>query len=442
MINYFREKFNNFISRQFVKDTAILQMGTIFMIGVSAITSVIFARLLLPEKYGIYNLAFTFAGLVSVFMNWGADKAALTLFSEAYENKDSQEIKNILAYFIKISAVIACIGLVGVIASPFLSLYFYGNSYIGELARLIILAGIFGIFFELILITVQVLRRIKDYAILDNFRNLLRVILGISLIFSLGVFGVILGYLIALFLSFIVAIIYYNYLASRYELLPSIKEIIFSQKGISIRKYFNFGFLIAINENISNLYGILPVFFLSLFFSVADVGFFNIAMKYVTLPLLLISPVSQLLSVRFPQMKIIDANFLRYNFFKVSIISGLIAFCLIIPTLIIGPFLIKLFYGASYLNSIPLIYYLAPFTVICGFAVGLGPIYRSLNKLSVAIIINSSVIILGAIPAYYLIKLKGIIGICIVSVGWSAISCFLLIIYMVFYFKKLSISQD
>lgn len=436
MIN-FQEKFNNFISRQFVKDTAVLQMGTIFMTGVNVLTSIIFARLLLPDKYGIYSLVFTFAGLMSIFMNWGADKATLILLSEVYEKKDKGEIKKILTYFIKISTIIAFIGLIGVIISPLLSFYFYGNYYIGELARLIILAGIFGMFFELILIIVQVLRRIKDYVVLDNLKNLLRVALGISLIFSLGVFGAILGYLIAFFISFIIAIIFYYYLASLYDLLPRFKEIIFNWKEVPIKKYFNFGFLIAVNENISNLYGILPVFFLSLFFKSADVGYFNIAMKYVTLPLLLISPVAQLLSVRFPQMKVGNMKLLKYNFLKVSLTSGLIAFCLTIPILIMGPFLIKLFYGADYLNSIQLIYYLAPFTIICGFSVGLGPIYRSLNKLSVAIIINSLVIILGIFPAYYLIKLKGVIGICMVSVGWLTISCSLLFVYLIFYFKKL-----
>ncbi len=437
MISKLFLKTKEILKTSFVRDTVIMQAGSVFTTAVNIFGSVAFARILLPEKYGLYGLVFAFAGLLDLFMSWGVDKAALVLFAEAYEKKDREEIRNILVYFVKMSIMISLfVGIPGMIIAPILSFYLYGNLYIGELVRIVVLANIVSLFFTFTTMALQVMRRIKSYVFWDNFRNFLRVFGGTLLVFVMGLYGVLAAHLGAFVLSFIISIFLYIRLASKNELLPSFKEILSGWRNVRIRKYFKFGFLIALDQNIGALYGILPVLFLGMFSPVKDVGYFNIAFKYVTLPLILLSPVGQLLNVRFPQMKTGDLKLLRRNFFKVSVISGVLALCLVVPTLILGPFLIKLFYGTKYLDSIPLIYYLAPYTILAGFAVGIGPIFRALNKVWLVVMINSFIIFSGIIPAYFLVKSKGLVGISLVTVGWLVAVCLLSFIFINYLIKK------
>jgi len=102
-------RFKDFIKISFVQDVGTLETGKILSILLSAIGSIILARLLQPESYGVYGLIFAFVGLVGIFMNWGGVFASLTLLSGAYAKKDKQEVKNILTYFVKITLLAICI---------------------------------------------------------------------------------------------------------------------------------------------------------------------------------------------------------------------------------------------------------------------------------------------------------------------------------------------
>jgi len=96
-------KFKDFIKILFIQDIDILEIGKFFSIFLSIASSVILARLLHPELYGIYGLIFAFIWLFGIFISWGVNFASLILLSENYTNKDKQEIKNILTYFVKIT---------------------------------------------------------------------------------------------------------------------------------------------------------------------------------------------------------------------------------------------------------------------------------------------------------------------------------------------------
>lgn len=420
----------------FVRDTAVMQLGSGFSTFINVLASVAFARILLPEKYGIYSLVFALSGLFALFMNLGVDRATLILLADSYQKKDKKEVLNIFIYFLKISFIVSLgVGGLAIIIAPMVSTYMYGAPYIGELVRIIILANILGVFYEIVSILLQVMRKIKGYVFFDNIKNLLRILFGFALIFSLGVFGVLVGYLLSVIASMLLALFIYTYLQRRYEVLPSYKEIIINWKTVYVKNYFKFGFLIAVNQNIGQLYSILPVLFLSLFFPAETVGYFNIAMKYVSLPLVFLSPVSQLLAVRLPQLKAEKNPLFARNFFKASVVSGMIAFLLIIPAILLAPFLVKLFYGKEYIESISVIYWLAPFTVLSGLAVGIGPLFRTLNKMKEIIIINSLIISGGILPAIYLIRTYGLSGIAIVTVVWFSISYLSAFVYIRKFFK-------
>jgi len=383
-------RFKNFIKISFVQDVGILGAGKVFSVFLGAISSIILARLLQPELYGIYGLIFAFVGLVGIFMNWGGFFASLTLLSEAYVKKDKQEIKNILTYFVKITFIAICsVGIISIFLAPFLTGLIYDNSQIGNLARIVLLASFLTIIYNLLVVVLQATRKIKELTILEFFNKFIYILFPIFFVLlGFGLKGIVWGYFVSTFIFLVIAIFIYSFLIKKDEFLPSLSQIFLNFRKINFRKYFNFGFLIAVDKNLSSFMSFLPIIFLGIFASMQDVAYFKIALGYMSIPSMLLAPIARILVVQLPKSKSYDLLILKKHFYKTTFYSGLISFLLIIPFIILAPFLIKLFYGTEYIPSIQLVYYLVIFPVISGFSVGFGAFYRTVNKMMVPIIIN------------------------------------------------------
>ena len=389
-------RFKDFIRISFVQDVGILGIGKVFSIFLGAISSIILARLLKPELYGIYGLVFAFFGLVGILMNWGGVFASLTLLSEAYTKKDKQEVKNILTYFVKVTLLAICIiGILNIILAPFLTDLLYHNSQIGNWVRIVLLASFLTIIYSLLVIVLQTTRKIKELTVLEVFNKFIYALFPIIFVLlGFGLTGMVWGYFISALFFLILAIFLYYFLTKKDELLPSLSQIFLNFRKIKFKKYFNFGFLIAIGKNLSSLISFLPIIFLGIFASIHDVAYFKIALGYIVIPSMLLAPISRILDVQLPKSKSYNLQIFKKHFYKTTLYSGLISFLLIIPFIVLAPFLIKLFYGAEYIPSIRLVYYLTILTAISGFGVGFGSFYRTVNKMKIPIITNICYIIL------------------------------------------------
>lgn len=400
------KKIKNLLGISFVRDVGMLQIGTVFSTGLAFAASVVFARILGAENYGIYSLIFAFVGLVGVFKNFGAERACLTLLPEAYAKKNKQEIKNILTYFVKITLLLATtIGLIAIIFAPFFSNLLYHNPRVGQLARWVLLANIFASVFLLLTISLQSIRKIKYLTILEFInKSLYKLLPIIFVLLGLSLSGIVWGHLLSAVLFLIFSIFVYIRLAQRNEYFPNFRQIFLNFNKIKFRKYFNFGFLIAVDRNLGNLAGLLPITFLGMFALPQEVAYFKIALAYIIVPSLLIAPISRILTVQLPKSKASSLKLLKEHFFRVSFYSGLIALTMALFLCLLAPFLIKLFYGQEFLPSISLVYYLAIITVLSGFSIGFSSMYRTLNKMKFPIILNINQMILMILMVLFLIK--------------------------------------
>ena len=409
-----------------------MQVGTIFSTLVSIAASILLARILLPDQYGTYRIVFSFAGIILLFLSWGVENATPIILSEEYSKQNKAEIKNVITYFFKTNFYILILSLLAIVVAPFLSELVYGLKEIGYLSRIVILTSVMTVFVNLINIIFQIKRKVSAAVIFDFSKELLRVILSLAALFlGLEVAGVLKGQLLAALLAVLAMIIIYAKYFSKDKLLPKPKEIIANFRAVKIRKYFSFGMFISFDKNVSALYSLLPIFFLGIFYPSEQVAYLNIALKYITLPLILLAPISRLLDIRLPQMTAeSDIGKLKRSFYKVSTISGIIVFVLAIFALFLAPFLIKLFYGENYAESVSLIYYLVPLPILSGFAVGIGSLFRVLNKLKAALVINGAIVVLGVAPVYLSIKIFGVVGMIIAYILWLSVSNLVSFLYI------------
>jgi len=384
-----------------------LQTGKFFSVFLSVIGSIALARLLQPELYGIYGLVFAFVGLVGIFTDWGGSYAGLTLLAEAYAQKDKEAIKNILTYFVKITLLaIGILGILSIVFAPFLTDLIYQNSQVGQWARIILVAVFIGIFYNLLVIVLQSLRKIKKLTILESINKVAYLVFPVGLLWAgFGLAGVIWGHFISSFIFLILSFLIYSSLAQKKEYLPSFKEIFSNFGKIKINKYFKFGFLIALDKNIGRLIALLPVLILGYLTSPAEIGYFKIALGYITIPTLVLGPISRLLMVQLPKSKSYGLDILKRHFFKTTLYSGAIATLMLIPFVVLAPFLINLFYGREYSPSIQLVYYLAIMTILSGLGVGISSFYRTVNRMKTSIAIISAQTVFFVFLTFFSVKI-------------------------------------
>ncbi len=400
-------KFRDFIRISFVRDVGILQVSKFFSIFLTIVSSIILARLLHPELYGLYGLIFAFVGLVGIFIDWGGNYASLTLLAENYAKKNKEEIKNILVYFVKITLLgIGIVGVIILVFSPFLTEIIYGNSQIGDWARVVLMATFLGIFYTGVVIVLQVIRKISQLAFLEVFNKFVYVLLPISfVVIGWGLTGLVWAHFLSSFIFLILSLLIYRSLTREDNLLPNVRKIFSDFNKVRIKRYFKFGFLIAVDKNLGRLASFLPIIFLGIFTIPQDIAYFKIAFAYVTIPVMALNPISRLLAVQLPKSKNYGKQILKEHFFRTTIYSGIISILLAIPFVLLAPYLIEFFYGVDYIPSIKLVYYLAILNVLSGFGVGLGSFYRTINKMKTSIIVNIGQVIMMMLLILVLVEI-------------------------------------
>src|SRR3989344_8227321 len=126
-----KEKFNYFSRNLFVRNVAVLQVGSFAGTLVQALAGVFLARMLQPELFGVYSLAFGLASLGGLLLGAGTQEAVATLLGSAYARQSEEEVKEALAFLIKLTLYAGLATAVILLFFPIIAGYFYGNSMIG-----------------------------------------------------------------------------------------------------------------------------------------------------------------------------------------------------------------------------------------------------------------------------------------------------------------------
>jgi len=414
---------------KFVKDTLILQFGTLATVGANLATSVLLARILQPERYGIYALVFSLYGLIGLFGNVGVGQATVTRLAEAYAKGDEEEITNLLAFFVKMSAIMATfISIVGFLVLPYLAARMYGDPEIGHMARPLFLIAPLGVMYGLVTTILQSVRMMQQLTILESLMTILTSIFVIGFVFlGLGVSGIVYGHVLATLFSSAIGLLIYHRL--RWQLgsaLPSLRKTLKQVWQVGIKKYFGLGFLIAVDKNIGKLADLIPILLLGIFVKPEEVSYFKIAVGAIGLPLVLLGAISRNLAAKLPEAKG-EGNVkeFRESFLKVSVYSGFISIGCTFAFVLVAPYLVRYLYGVEYLSAVRLIYILAISSGLLGFGVGLGPSFRTVQRVGIPIKINLlNLIILTPVGAI-LVNNMGKVGAAFFTAGWYVLTTFI-----------------
>ena len=443
MLGKIKEKIEYFRHHWFIKSLVFFQAGNFAANLTQALVGVFIVRLLQPENYGIYALAFSLSGFIAVFLGFGAQGAATTLLSEAYAQDNREKVKEILAFLVKITFILTVPIFIGALFVPWLAGIFYNNYKIGIYAAMLLIATAIGsTFFPFAMMALQITRRIRTMTVLAFSAQFSRSIFTLLLIIGgFGVLGAMVGHLLSAIIILFVSIILWGRVSKHFSIFPSVRKLISNIKDAPIKKYLGFSFWVTADSNIANLYNVLPIMLTGIFVTASEVTFFKLAFGYINLALTLLSPISALLNVEFPKMKVEEGgrDKLLRNFTRSSLYSLLFSITLTIGAIITAPFVFRILYGTNFTPSIKYVAGLFFYGATMGMGVGFGPMWRAINKVKISIIINIITLSIGIPMGIFLIKNFGLWGTVIwVSIVFN-ISHFASLILIIKELKKLKL---
>jgi O-antigen/teichoic acid export membrane protein len=361
-------------------------------------------------------------------LNLGTNYASLTLLSEAYATNNKEKIRDILTYYLKVTSLAYLIvGAILIIIAPLVTKNFYHNENIGQLARIIILSNAVNLVFGMYTIVLQVIRKIKNLTTVENINKISLVLIPVVFVLlGYGLNGLVFGYLLANLIFIGVSFWGYKSIVKLLPIFPTWTDILKNWKKVKVGYYFKFGFSIAIDKNISSLYSTLPIFILGIF-DLNAVAFFKVANAYASAPLMLINPVSRLLTVHLPKAKANNYKLFKKNFIQSSVGSFLITVVATLVFLLLANTLIPAFYGADYKLAVNLSIPLLIAVAFVALGVGNGSALRTLNLMKKSIIMNTSYLILSAPILFYFISRYSI------NVSIYFIAAWLPLVSLIFY---------
>jgi O-antigen/teichoic acid export membrane protein len=338
----------------FVRDVFTLQIGKIVYMGLTLISSILFARMLGVEAYGIYAVVLAFVSTTKTFLNISQSGALQVFLAEAYGRGDTREMGRVLKNFLNVSLLNTIVLLSLAIGAIRISTLFYENETIGTLARVLFIFTAIDAVNSAVLIVLQAVRRITLKAVLEQSAIALWVTLSaVALFLGFGVMGVIGAQLLAstCMVPISIAVLVR---VGRQKGLPSLSDVL----RIPTREtstYFTQGLWYSLDKNLGNLYPSGLFFILSLVALPESVGIARIALQLASLPLSFLLPqVTELSATVLANFTRDRIDHIRSAATKIIRASMIIHAVVSVGAILTFPVLIRLFYGEAYVPAIPI----------------------------------------------------------------------------------------
>ncbi len=445
MYNFVIKKIKQVIQRPFVKDLIGLEINAFFYTLIVGIASILLARFLGRDQYGLYVLAFAMAGLLGQVFQLGNSQTLVTLLSEGYGKNSKSEIASAIGWYLKVNlSTVLPLTVVILFAAGPIAQYVYHKPELAALARMVIFASLVSGFLQLITTIFQAARHIRALVWVEMsdifFKKVLMVYAAVA---GLGIFWVVFAQLGGAIIGLLVALFLYGVYRAYDMYLPTFREIRDAVQRTPVTRHLSFDLSIVFERVINSGFTLLPPLLLGIVASSGDVALFSIAYGYMFLPGIFITPIARLLSVVLPQSYQISTDPWK-KFLYSGVLSGMIMFFGALALFIAAPVLIPLLYGERYRLSVDMARQLFFAAAFVGTGAGFGGMIRALRKNVFFTVLNVIVMILGLglFGLYYVLHIQALTTIVLMVTFWNVIPIFLVYLIMNHWLKGQKINQQ
>lgn len=412
MIEKVMKRFRGGESSRFARDAIFLQIASAVTMGANIATSIVTFRVLGAYGYGQFAEAYNIYTLLYFIGNVGFSQLTIARVSEAVGKQDPEELTRWLGFFAKAFGAFSVIFvLAGAGLGPVLGRAILDDSEVGLWASIICLSGPISLPFYLVQCALTGTRRMRVLAEMENLKEIVRAFFIISLTIGVGdPRGTVLGELAGALFS--VPLAWFAYWKGRAESgmeLPTLRLILkyaMKTRWAQVGELAKVGSLISINKNLQAIIPtVLPRLILGHYSNSREVGYLNLAQNLMKIPLIGLQGVSRTLMPTLGELRGAGRlDRLRSVLSRIMLLSGGIV---TIGTAAWGLALywvIPRFYGESARPALDLIWWLFLSCAVAGFAVGLEAFFLVVDRIKVAIFINTVFIAVSLPLAFPLIE--------------------------------------
>ncbi len=358
-------------------------------LGATFGASILTARILGTDQFGMYAVALAFTGTVNVFLNFGQGSSLLVFFAEEYAKQGKQGMAIVLRNYLHLSLLNVLILVILILLTPWFARTLYGRSDIALPAQLLFAFDAVDIWSSMGLTILQATRSIRPKVAVEQASNMAVLGCGLfGLLFGFGVTGIVTGQLIAALVMLPVTFIIVRR-SVRHSRLPSMKDLWRIRFGQTV-PYIGQSVLFAVDKNIGGLFPNALFFLVSLIAPPAAVGVMRIATQIAAMPRTVVLPHVADLSVSvFAKLRASGGDGLRRNAAQVVKHALLLHSLMVLGALIASPFVLLL-YGPQYADAIPLTLVLLPLSLPVSLTITNSPLLRMFRKIHLSIVLTSA----------------------------------------------------
>jgi O-antigen/teichoic acid export membrane protein len=399
------------LAGRFVRDTLTLQAGQGVALVVQAVVSLVVLRLLGPEHFGVWTLSQAFITVAGLLDPSAAHRVALVEVARSLGADDRAALRDALAAFLRVSATVnVALAVALALAAPVVAREVYSRTEVGLWAAWLGLVRVVDLPWSLLVVVQHGRRRMTSLVGFESVRQILSSLLAVALLLAgLKVGGLVAAQLAASVGAAITGLVVYRRIPAEDPRFPTWRELAVRAREVAVRARFWFGMRIAVDKNLGTLATQLPVLMLGAL-SPTTVGYYAAALRVVALPQPLITGLARNLETVLPQKAGESLAAMRRAFVTATWLSGGLWIVVTLVVALAGPPLLPLVAGASFTPAVAAIYPLLLQSVAAGFGVGAGTMFRTLDRMGYAIVVQAASLALMTPIGYVLIQRAGAVG--------------------------------
>jgi O-antigen/teichoic acid export membrane protein len=317
--------------------------------------TIILARYLQPEKFGIYSLILSTAMIFYTFADLGINSTLVRYVSHAI-TKDKLKVHSYYRYLLKLKFLLTTIvSLLLLILSYPLSFYVFKNEAL-FLPFLVSSAYIFVMSFDSFYTSMfYIVEKVKYIGFRELFSQILRIVFALSIFYTVAASYQVVGIFVSLTLISFLMLLFVLYYVKK--LIPEIfKPSLEEGAEINKLKLLKFTSYLTIAGISGTLFAYIDSVLIGYFLSIEYVGYYRAAFALVNgVMAIVLAPTSILLPV-FTKLENAKTSYLLERIFKYS---AIIAVPAAFGLMLFGKYFIRFFYDYSYLPAALPLYFLS-----------------------------------------------------------------------------------
>ncbi|MCK4553268.1 oligosaccharide flippase family protein [Candidatus Pacearchaeota archaeon] len=388
---------NQNLSKIAIKNSGYSLAGTLIYKFGGLIFTILIARLLLPELFGIYALVLSIVTIFMTFTNLGVNETFLRYVSDALGKRDNKKARSYFRYLLKIKTfLVVFVILIILLFSKFLSYDIYNKPllfYPLIFSCLFIIAESFKNFIGHLFLATKNLKPIPFLELLHQTAKISFSILAILILSSeFKVAGLFFALALAGFIHlFLLVLVLYK---KDKTLFIGEKESVDKKR---INNYLRFMSIASISLV---FFGSIDILMLGKFVESSYIGYYRVTLSLI----ITIASVFSLSGVLLPMFTQIHKKRFERGFQKTFRYLMLIAIPATVGILFIGKHLIFAVYGNEYLLAVSSLYFLSVLIITMPLITLYTTIFQSKEKTKILAKSVSIALIINIILNYVLIK--------------------------------------